>query len=839
MLLATILISNGYSQTCPTGIVSFWKFDDASDILFDDFVSTHNGESETSIATLASGKVGAAKYLSGTDVISVPDNAAFDFAANASFSVECWVNYSNYNFGTNQVIIGKKNSTSSGSYWFLGIENGTGNVIFEVQGANDTYKDLYSSSAPTVDVWHHIVGMRDESTNTNKLYVDGVMVSSVTYDYTGSFSSDGPITIGAFTNSSGVPDYFYKGNIDETVIYNRALTATEISDHILKNNNGIGYCEGLSPIIKSAPITTGIVNQEYKYQVVATGMPTISYSLIEAPATMTISPTGAISWTPATIDDNGYVELSVNNDLYPPADTQRFRIFLADAPSCPDGISILLKLNETAGPAYADYYNAHNAIAVVAPAATAGKIKGGQAFSASTGIDIPESSTEFNWNYTSNFSIEFWMNIPDGDPATMVAIGRHRKADDYPDLARWWVGTDGNGFATFELQDNNATPKVFTISGETDLSDGNWHHVIAVRNGSAQENRIYVDGVKVATVATNYANSFTADVPTEISVGYWKREGNNYHFTGALDEIAIFDKAITDAEASSFYNGNQPTGHCAINNYPPVITSTAVTAATEDSAYSYMFTIEDIDATDLITLSATTKPTWLNFNYTAGQKTATLTGTPTNGDVGPHSVVLTAFDGKVTKTQSFTITVANVNDAPVITSTAILTGYVGNLYAYVFTATDADANTTLTLSAVVMPEWLTFTPSNGILSGTPTQAFKGNNVVSLSVSDGTVDVEQTFTINVDGPNSLNDLSVAGISLYPVPAKDYLTVSFTTLTEDTELDVINALGSIVKKSVIPANQTNYTLDLKGIENGIYYLHIKNTSINNVGRFVVSK
>ncbi|MBN2481868.1 MAG: putative Ig domain-containing protein [Bacteroidales bacterium] len=837
LLVTTCLIGNGYTQTCPDGMVSFWKFDDTSTELFIDSYGTHDAESENSVATVTEGKVYAAKYLSGTNVIMVSDHNDFDFPANSSFSIECWVQFSDPDFGNPQVIIGKRDSQASGAYWFIGIEKSTGKAIFEVQGTGDTYQEIKSSAGLSLNVWHHIVGVRDESTNTNKLYVDGSLAASVTYDYTGSFSSNGSILIGAFPNSSGIPAYFYQGNIDETAIYNRALTQAEITEHLLKNNNGIGYCDGFSPSIKSTPVNTAVVGQQYIYTPYATGMPTINYTLVTGPDDMVIED-GVITWTPASTDINAWVEIRANNG-YVPADTQKFRIYLAEAPVCPEGISVLLKLDENSGPTYIDYYNAHHSTATVAPVATTGIVNGGQSFSATTGIDIPDNADEFEWTQTSDFSIEFWMKT--SVTSTMVIVGRHRKADDNPERAKWWVGTDGSGYATFSLQDNNETPKLFEISGETALSDNIWHHIIAVRDGSSQQNRLYVDGIRVAAVTTDYGNSFRADVPTEISVGYWKRAyvgDNEYHYTGALDEVAIFDKAINDAEAAAFFNLRAPVGHCAISNYVPVFTSVPVEEATEDVQYTYTFTVEDIDATDLISLSAPTKPTWLQFNYVTGQKTATLTATPTNSEVGDHDVVLEVYDGTDTKQQSFTITVENVNDAPVVTSTAVESAIVNELYAYVFTATDVD-NPTITLSSVTIPGWLSFNPENGILSGTPALADKGQHVVTLRASDGDLSVEQSFTIVVTGPTGLEDLEAEGISLYPVPAGEYLVVEFANNLDETNLEIVGANGSILKRAIVPAGQDYFRIDLNNVESGTYYLHISNKMFNSIGRFVIIK
>ncbi len=104
----------------------------------------------------------------------------------------------------------------------------------------------------------------------------------------------------------------------------------------------------------------------------------------------------------------------------------------------------------------------------------------------------------------------------------------------------------------------------------------------------------------------------------------------------------------------------------------PLITSTPVTAATEDVTYSYSFTVDDEDAGDVLTLSAVTKPSWLNFSWTPGQKSAVLSGTPGNTDAGAFDVVLRVSDNHTEVDQPFSINVAAVNDVPVITGQNVL-----------------------------------------------------------------------------------------------------------------------------------------------------------------------
>ena len=136
-----------------------------------------------------------------------------------------------------------------------------------------------------------------------------------------------------------------------------------------------------------------------------------------------------------------------------------------------------------------------------------------------------------------------------------------------------------------------------------------------------------------------------------------------------------------------------------------------------------------------------------------------LTGTPTNDEVGDHTVVLRVNDGTVDVDQSFTITVANTNDAPTITSVAITAATEDTAYSYTFTVDDVDVGDTLTLSAPTLPGWLSFDPATGILAGTPTNDDVGDHAVVLRVNDGTVNVDQSFTINVANVNDAGTVTI--------------------------------------------------------------------------------
>jgi len=806
VIMSFVGITGALAQTCPSDIKAYWKFEEVNTTILSDYISVHDATSSSILTNVVDGRVGNAKYFDGAKSASVSNHSDFAFPLGGSFTIEFWIKVSAAT-GSTQVIVGKRDSNPSGAYWFVGI-NGTGHVTFEVQATDGVYKEIVSASTIANNQWRHIVAIRDENTNGNYLYVDGSMVASVVYNYTGSFISDGALTLGCLNNSSGIPSYFYKGNLDEVAIYNRVLTSIEISAHKSNGENGIGYCDGDAPSIISAPELKAVVNSLYSYMVRATGQQTnMQYTLLQKPTGMVIDGTsGQISWTPSSTSSDGYVSIRASNNV-PPADTQSFRIFIAEAPDCPPGLGVLLKLDESSGPEYADFYGLHNATASVSPISTDGIVDVGQYFGSNTKLDIPDNAEEFDWNYTANWSIEFWMKT--SNVANQVIVGRHRAAGDFPDKARWWVGVNSSGNATFSLTDNNATPKTFEISGEKYLFDNEWHHIIAVRQGSSQQNKLYVDGYQEAIVSTNYGNSFMADLPTPITVGYWDRANvgdDEYHFEGDLDEVAIFYSAINDQEAFNYFNYGEPVGHCSPGNFAPVFTTQPVTTATQDILYSYTIQVDDVDVGDPLTLLAVDKPDWLNFISIPGQKSGILTGTPENSDVSlPANVTISLTDGKVQVDQTFVIAIQNVNDAPVITSSPMVTVDEKVPYSYTLTVEDIDPNDVITMTAVSVPQWLTFswTPGTRVatLTGTPLDENTGENDIEIMISDGTVQIPEAYTLNV---TAINDPPViTGQTTITIDEDEPITLTVSHFMVD---DPDNSIGELTL-TVLAGNNYN--------------------------------
>ncbi|SVD17123.1 uncharacterized protein METZ01_LOCUS369977, partial [marine metagenome] len=207
----------------------------------------------------------------------------------------------------------------------------------------------------------------------------------------------------------------------------------------------------------------------------------------------------------------------------------------------------------------------------------------------------------------------------------------------------------------------------------------------------------------------------------------------------------------------------------------PEISSTAVLTVDEDALYSYTTTATDDDG-DTVTLACTTVPAWLTC--TAGA----LSGTPDNDDVGSHSVVITATDGNSgSATDSFSIAVVNTNDAPEISSTAVLSVDEDALYSYTTTATDVDGDT-VTLACTTVPSWLTCTA--GALSGTPADADVGSHSVVITATDGNSgSATDSFSIAVANTNDAPSISSTAVTAVNEDA----SYSYSITTSDADSD----------------------------------------------------
>ncbi|HRV94864.1 MAG TPA: putative Ig domain-containing protein, partial [Anaerolineae bacterium] len=211
-----------------------------------------------------------------------------------------------------------------------------------------------------------------------------------------------------------------------------------------------------------------------------------------------------------------------------------------------DGPNSYWKLDESSGASYIDVYNNQNGqCGSSCPTAVSGKIDGGQEFSGSQAIDVP-ANAGFNWGTNDSFSVEFWVKGQSGQTcssADQVIVGRKDGAGSL----NWSLGcANSTGYAFFNLTDTSGAST--NLQSTKSITDGVWHHIVGIRDAGSSINRLYVDSTEVASTTTTLAD-FTAASPP-LNIGYLD---SGSYFEGAIDEVAVYSQALTQAEVLNHY----------------------------------------------------------------------------------------------------------------------------------------------------------------------------------------------------------------------------------------------------------------------------------------------
>jgi hypothetical protein len=105
---------------------------------------------------------------------------------------------------------------------------------------------------------------------------------------------------------------------------------------------------------------------------------------------------------------------------------------------------------------------------------------------------------------------------------------------------RIWIG---NGSAIVNYENFGA-----------DLRDGTWHHLVVV-NDEDVGTFVYVDGVSQTTGSMNTtATNMAPNTDRELYIGTYST--TSWPFNGKIDEVSVFNKALTQAEVTSLYAAN-------------------------------------------------------------------------------------------------------------------------------------------------------------------------------------------------------------------------------------------------------------------------------------------
>gem|GEM_PF-2103788 len=202
----------------------------------------------SSNVTYAPGVSGSTFVLNGTDsYLSISNsNGLFDFRENQSFSFDAWFKTSDS--GRLQSIVAKETGYLPTYNALIVPDNRLTCAVQPNEGGTYT---AYSKRTYTDGVFHHVMCVVDRESDVLSMIIDGGReVVQVAFPANSTFVSTAEnVLIGA--RISNAPDRFFKGEIDDVGIFNRAITVSEAVDIYRSGENGKcpGQCQRVKNMI--------------------------------------------------------------------------------------------------------------------------------------------------------------------------------------------------------------------------------------------------------------------------------------------------------------------------------------------------------------------------------------------------------------------------------------------------------------------------------------------------------------------------------------------------------------------------------------------------------------
>jgi len=327
--------------------------------------------------------------------------------------------------------------------------------------------------------------------------------------------------------------------------------------------------------------------------------------------------------------------------------------------------------------------------------------------------------------------------------------------------------SDGSGAPNYNI----------TTTGEENIFDGNWRHVIATLDFETNTDnlKLYVDGALSSMQSVSVSRSFSPNALETIKIG--TRHNSGHPFSGRLDEFIVFDKAITAAEVTQLVT----EGGYSFSNLSPVVelgNDTIINPA--QNPFNMLATINDDG------LPANPGALTINWTKLAGAGTVTFSN-PTSGTTtidfsqnDTYQLEIAVTDGDFIVKDTIQITIGNIPPAVFAGHDTIIT-LPSNSILLKGSASDVD-----NFPAVLSTTWEKISGPGSVnfeLAALPitdvTFGAAGTYLLRLGANDGDLQIYDTVQILVNGNTEAGGYTYAWDEYDPATfGNDNLVQNFT-------------------------------------------------------------
>ena len=239
-----------------------------------------------------------------------------------------------------------------------------------------------------------------------------------------------------------------------------------------------------------------------------------------------------------------------------------------------------------------------------------------------------------NADVQRSFTFEGWINpFNVTNPAPLVEW--NDPTNRFPLGVQFWLAqradpTNGPGSLTAVLWDTNLQPHVISTPDMVVTNRG-WQHVALTYDSAALVARIYTNGQLAALPLVVSATNFVPRTSANLYFGYHPAGPlAGASFQGGLDELSLFDRALTDCEIAAIFNAGSAGKYgtnvlsCPLTNTPSgaslTVQLTTATGASTTLLSTFTFTngltwtngpqweTDSIDFTNLLLYAGTNGP---------------------------------------------------------------------------------------------------------------------------------------------------------------------------------------------------------------------------------------
>jgi len=649
-------------QTGPsaaTGPVGYWTFDTASTVSnqVGDSSSNHLNGTIVGGVTSTTGVLNQALSFDGhSGYLQFPSDTLTDLTSNISLAL--WVKTSN-NSRTEAIL--SRYSAAGMEAGYILRSDPAGHVELRIGGNNSAggYAVTLTDTGSINDgKWHHVAAVITLGGGV-KFYIDGTPSSTQTLNVVGR-AGGSSLDIGLTPVYYGA---FFTGSLDEVRIYNRVLSASEIT--------ALASVQTPTPTPPPTPTPAlSVTPQNLSFSAT-------SGSSGPAPQTVNITNSGGgtLTWTASanqpwitlsSVSGTGAQSVSVGtviSGLTAGTHSGTVTITAAGATPSVQTVNVVLVMTPvpppTGGSGPVGYWQFDSAKVVGnqildssgnnlsgtllgGVKSTTGVVNQGLSFDGRSGyIQFPDDTlTEL----TSDLSLAFWVNTQNNS-RTEAILSRYSAAG----IEMGYIlRSDPAGHVELRIGGNNSgTGYAVTLTDTGRINDGKWHYVTAVIT-RGQGVSFYIDGALSSKQALNVVGRAGG---SSLEIGLTPVYYGTY-FTGILDEVRIYNRVLSAAEIAALASSQTPT--------PPPTATPALSVTPQNLSFNATSgSSGPASQTVNITNSGGGTLTW---TASASQPWITLSSA---SGTGAQSVsVGTAISGLTAGTHSGTVTISAAGATP-------------------------------------------------------------------------------------------------------------------------------------------------------------------------------